>query len=137
MAPRKAVRVCTPAVMLSLITAVATVAIGLINLTGQVLTARTAGSAAAKAEIAAGKVEIVRTELQRSGASTTEKLDEIHTLVNSQYGIALALNADNARFKADKTKTKEDIEAAELAEKLYHEHRANQGRVDNKAKGPP
>jgi len=84
---------------------------------------------------AAKKVEEVRVELKAEDQKVAGKLVEIHTLVNSQYGIALALNASNARFRANNTGLKEDIAAAELAERLLREHKENQSQVDGQAKG--
>lgn len=58
------------------------------------------------------------------------QLKDVHTLVNSNMGIQLALNAANARWRADKENRPEDIEAAEKAEALLREHETKQAQVD-------
>jgi hypothetical protein len=65
------------------------------------------------------------------------KLDDLgkvaaatHTLVNSNMGTQLKLNAIMARRLSDLTKSPVDVEAALEAEKLYAAHMQNQDVVD-------
>lgn len=74
-----------------------------------------------KAAVAAIEVKEVKTTLATTGSATEVKLNEIaqvgvavHTLVNSNMGAQLKLNAVVSRRLAEITKDKEDIEAAEL-----------------------
>jgi len=68
---------------------------------------------------------VVAIETQKTGEKT-------HDLVNSQYGVQLRLGAELSRWKADKEPTKENLAAAKLAEKLFHDHEAKQAKVDAK-----
>ena len=86
-----------------------------------------------KAEVAAGKVEEVKTALVEKGEERDKKLDAIaetgdktHKLVNSAMTVQLKLNAVMSRRLADVTKTTEDEKAAELAESMLATHEANQ-----------
>lgn len=95
---------------------------------------------AEKADVAAAKVEEVKTTLVKADAKNDEKLDglakdtkDIHTLVNSGRGVTLRLNAELSRWKADQTKKPEDNQAATLAEREWHEHNTQQAKVDAKA----
>jgi hypothetical protein len=99
---------------------------------------------AEKAEVAAAKVEEVKTALGEKDTSTTIVLNEIvktgeqnvtmgkrnHQLLNSGHGLILKSNAELARWKADKENTPEYIAAAELAEKQYRDHEAKQNSLD-------
>ena len=83
------------------------------------------------------KVEEVKSTLARTGAATELKLIEIanvgiavHTLVNSNMGVQLKLNAVVSRRLAEITKDRADLAAAELAQGLLHEHEAKQAIVD-------
>lgn len=60
----------------------------------------------------------------------SRKLETVHKLVNSQMGIQLALNAANSRWRADMSKKKADIKAANEAEDLLREHERKQAKVD-------
>jgi hypothetical protein len=62
--------------------------------------------------------------------------DKTHTLVNSNMGVQLKLNALVSRRLADLTRDPADITAAELAERLYHEHQGKQAVVDSGSKTP-
>ena len=97
--------------------------------------------------IIAGCFAIVLEFMRRT---TTKKLDKIvetgektlvtgektHTLVNSNMGVQLRLNAGNARRVATYSKlagsptSSIDAEAATLAEKLLYEHDNRQSKVD-------
>lgn len=63
-------------------------------------------------------------------AKTGEKT---HTLVNSNMGVQLRLNAVLSRRLADMTKEPADIDAANLAEQLLSAHEGKQSIVDTKA----
>lgn len=58
------------------------------------------------------------------------QLSAIHKLVNSAMGVQLGINADLARWKADRTGNPEHVKAADKADKLYFEHEESQARVD-------
>jgi hypothetical protein len=57
--------------------------------------------------------------------------DNIHTLVNSQYGSALKISAVALRRVADTSKSVADIAAAVEAERLLTEHVNKQAIVDS------
>src|SRR5678815_2998734 len=97
----------------------------------------------AAAILVAAQVEKVRVDLVRQNAETTGKMDEIarvgvdtHTLVNSNMGVQLKLNAALSRRMANITKSNEDIQAAELAEIALAEHIKKQAIVDSGEKKP-
>lgn len=90
---------------------------------------------------AADKVAEVKVDLAKTSAITEKKLDKIeetgekvHTLVNSNMGVQLKLNAALASRIAEMTKDPEDIKAAALAQTLLHEHEAKQTLVDQEIK---
>jgi len=83
----------------------------------------------------------VATTLETTVAKQDEKLTSIaktgrdtHTLVNSNMGVQLRLNAELSRWKANETKLQIDKDAADLAEKLLDEHLAKQATVDERDK---
>lgn len=87
------------------------------------------------------KVEEVKQTLVVSEKKTSDQLTNIakvsedtHILVNSNMGVQLQLNMELSMWKADQTKLHADIEAANAAQKLYHEHMAKQAKVDASAK---
>ena len=87
---------------------------------------------------AAFKVAEVKTELRDSNVTTDATLKEIkktgvdtHTLVNSNMGVQLRLNAAVTGRLAEITKDPEDIKAANLARLMYEEHVAKQAIVDS------
>jgi len=82
------------------------------------------------ASLASTKVESVRTDLESTGEKTTEKLAEIHTLVNSAMGAALRMTAERSRRIADMTGLALDIEDANVAEQALRDHEAKQRRAD-------
>lgn len=94
---------------------------------------------ATRAKIAAIKVEDVRNTLVVTTDITTEKLDklakvtdDVHTLVNSNMGVQLRLNAELSRWKADNSKGDKLAEDAAIeAEKAYRDHMAKQHEVDS------
>lgn len=55
----------------------------------------------------------------------------IHTLVNSNMQAQLKISWIALKRLADETRNPTDIQAAEMAEKLYLEHEAKQTIVDN------
>lgn len=82
--------------------------------------------------VAAVKAAEVSDKLETTNKIVDTKLGEIHTLVNSQYGTALATIATDKRRIANDSKLPADILAAEDAEKLLAEHVAKQAVVDKK-----
>ena len=79
----------------------------------------------------------VAVELRATTSSTTARLQSLskttgdtHTLVNSNMGVQLHLNAAVSRRLASLTGDPDDAAAAILAEQLYHEHQAKQKVVD-------
>jgi hypothetical protein len=90
-------------------------------------------------ELAAVKVETVRTTLAENTEVADRKLDGIaavsvatHTLVNSNMGVQLKLNAVVTRRLAAVTNDPEDLKAADLSERLLREHEAKQAVVDSR-----
>jgi hypothetical protein len=69
-------------------------------------------------------------------ARQDEKLDTIHTLVNSSYSAQLKINATAMRRIADLTGHADDRKAAEQAERLYREHEAEQQKLAAAKAGP-
>jgi len=61
-----------------------------------------------------------------------EKLDSVHTLVNSVHGTSLRLAATLAERLARLTKDPVDIEAAEVTKKAADDHDEKQKQVDRK-----
>lgn len=98
------------------------------------------------AKAAAVKAEEVKEVLEEATETTDKKLqglaevaeeakktgDAIHVLVNSSMMAQLKISAVALRRIADLTKHAGDIAAAELAEKLLHEHEKKQAAVDAK-----
>lgn len=62
--------------------------------------------------------------------------EQVHTLVNSNMGTQLKLNAISLRRLATITSDPVDVDAAMLAEKLLKEHDAKQAAVDAKIQKP-
>jgi hypothetical protein len=92
---------------------------------------RTAIETKEAANKAAVKVEEVKTALKASDAHTDEKLDDIHTLVNSNFGVQLKISAIALRRLAGLTKDADDIAAAATADKALVEHERKQRIVDS------
>lgn len=90
------------------------------------------GEVKIKAAEAAEIVKEVKTNLEETNSAVDKKLTDIHTLVNSQLGVALKLNAANSRWRALQSGKAEDIQAAEQAEELLHKHENNQADLDLK-----
>jgi len=89
---------------------------------------------AEKVEEAAGKVEVVRQTLETTNRADTEKLDKIHTLVNSGSGVQKKIIAIALRRIARNSGDPEDIAAAELAETDLEQHNRQQAIVDGREK---
>lgn len=87
-----------------------------------------------KQAAAAVAVSEVKVNLAKSKISTDEKLSTIHSLVNSQLGVALKNNAMNARWRAESTGLPEDKQAADQAEDLLKQHERNQAEADKTKK---
>lgn len=114
-----------------------TLALGYMQYRTKSAVVSTAASAAQEVEQVAKKTEIVRTTLETSTAATDLKLDglakvakDTHTLVNSNMGVQLKLNAAVTMRLALLTKLPDDMQAAKLAEMMYKEHVAKQAVVD-------
>lgn len=111
------------------------------------LVAEKVDAAADKAAEAASKVAEVKVALAQSDTATihhlqgleagNEKLqqtsDKIHTLVNSNMGVQLKLNAAVTKRLADITKDDDDRKAADLAAVMLAEHEKKQETVDANA----
>ena len=83
-----------------------------------------------KANAAAAKVEEVKDVLHKADAQKIEKLDCIQAtaaetlkLVNGDMTEQLRLHAETAKKLADTTGHQSHFEIAELAEKMYEQHR--------------
>jgi len=99
-----------------------------------------ATQAAEMVQVAAVKVAAVKVALDKTTLATDEKLNGLanvakatHTLVNSNMGAQLLLNATLARRLAILTKDLGDEKAAALAESLYRDHQTKQAAVDASA----
>jgi hypothetical protein len=79
---------------------------------------------------AVAAAEVVATKLENTNQIVDTKLGAIHTLVNSQYGTALATIASDKRRIADKSGDPVDILAAKEAEERLAEHIVKQAVVD-------
>ncbi len=82
---------------------------------------------------AARQVEAVKETLVANTETTGNKLNSIHTLVNSQHGTALKALAAALRAVADLNPTVGSLAAAEEAQKASDEHETAQKRVDAEA----
>jgi hypothetical protein len=96
------------------------------------------GEAAEKVAEAAVKVDEVKTSLAASNFANEAQLNKIeatgektHTLVNSNMGVQLKLNAVSTRRLAVLTKDAVDEAAANLAEQTLKEHEGKQAIVDS------
>lgn len=99
------------------------------------LAKQTADQAAEKVrEVANVAADSVRAAEQRSDR-IMEKTNEIHTLVNSQYGLALALILEKAIRLAEVTHDPEDIKEVEKARMKVAEHESRQHVIDLRKEG--
>jgi hypothetical protein len=90
-----------------------------------------------KLDIVAAKAAIVAEKVEASTKQSTENLNitkDIHTLVNSQYGIALALIVEKASRIYEISKLEADRLELERAKEKLAEHEAKQHVVDTTAK---
>lgn len=78
------------------------------------------------------KVEEVKTTLTETSSIADGKLDKIHTLVNSAMGTQLETVAIALRRLAEGNPSKENLEAAKLADEKWSVHKDKQSTVDNK-----
>ena len=85
------------------------------------------------AEQAAGKVEAVKNTLDETTLSTDKKLNDIHTLVNSNMGVQLKIAATALKRIASMTSHPDDIAASNLANTKLAEHESKQNEVDQAA----
>jgi hypothetical protein len=72
----------------------------------------------------------VKQALEVHTTSQNEKLDTIHTLVNSALGVRMNAEATAKEALAQVVPTPENILAAEAARDEYHAHMAKQATVD-------
>lgn len=82
-------------------------------------------------KLAAVKVEQTKTTLAATTAVTNNKLNEIHTLVNSDHGITLRLWSTAVQRIADLTGKSEDQSLANEAKLQSEEHEKKQALVDS------
>ncbi len=87
--------------------------------------------------IATAKTDEVAAKLQDSTTATTAKIEEntaitkvIHSLVNNAMTVALSSVAELQRWKATQTKTMQDADLADKAERALAEHKAKQGAME-------
>ena len=73
-----------------------------------------------------------RDKLQTSMDETKATGDKIHILVNSSMSAQLKISMIALRRIAAMTGNADDIQAAEIAEQLFHEHELKQSMVDSK-----
>ncbi len=78
------------------------------------------------------RADRVAKELKKDNVVQSDKLDSIHTLVNSNMGTQLKIAAVAIRRVATMTNHADDMAAADLAEKLLAEHMHKQAVVDAK-----
>lgn len=112
-------------VKLALITMTGTFLTGLLSLATQWVVIR-GQTAAAKEAV------VVKDTLANKSVVTDEKLNSIHTLVNSDMGKQKLRTAQALRRIAGITKDHLDIAAAEDAEEEYQKHQRSQAIVDDK-----
>ena len=91
-----------------------------------------AGRSEIVAQVAAAdvKTDIARDELRDHQDKEKVALNEIHTLVNNDYGVLLKTAMFTTKRLAILTGFPDDIEAAGLAERAYNDHQAKQAVVD-------
>jgi hypothetical protein len=94
------------------------------------LAASHVAAVAAQTGVAAARVQEVKVDLHKANGVTNEKLDEIHTLVNSNLERSLKISALALRRVADLTGHAGDAEAAKVAEEALAEHQRKQKVVD-------
>jgi H+/gluconate symporter-like permease len=82
----------------------------------------------------AAKVEEVKTALVGSDAKTDQKLNEIHSLVNSKFTTLLKTNAIALRRVANVSKDKDDEAAAVYAETALADHEKEMAKDDDSLK---
>lgn len=70
-------------------------------------------------------------KIVQTGEKAAETGEKTHTLVNSNMGVQLKLNAYNSQIVAELRKNPEDIEAATLAKKMLLDHERKQTKVDS------
>lgn len=92
-----------------------------------------------RAERAEAKADKVVEVTKKSTQVTEKRLESIakvgektHTLVNSNMGVQLKLNAAVTKRLADLTNDADDRKAAELAQSMWEEHEKKQHAVDVK-----
>ena len=90
---------------------------------------------------AAVKSDAVAARADEKMDALTKVAGDTHTLVNSNMGAQLELNAVMSRRLADITRDPEDEKTAVLAAKMWVDHKSRQATVDAKdarpAGGPP
>jgi phosphoenolpyruvate carboxylase len=81
-------------------------------------------------KMAATKVEEAKTTLAANTAVQSQKLTEIHTLVNNDHGVSLRLAASALQRVADLTNRGEDQAIADEAKRMSDEHDSKQRVID-------
>lgn len=112
------------------------VCVSLLGLLAQIRTVEKLEVVAEKAEVAAVKVEEVKTALVEKDVKTESKLDSIHSLVDGAMSNQLRISWVALKRVAELTKLPEDIAVAEIAEKLWHEQEAKHIAEQAKNKEP-
>lgn len=87
------------------------------------------------AEKVAVEVKAVKDTLVEKGTKTDATLEKIHVLVNSGMIAQLKISAVALRRVAKLSNDVDDGAAADLAEKLLHEHERKQAIVDSSGPG--
>lgn len=84
----------------------------------------------------AGGVTITLAWMQNRTKQSVDKnakvTEDVHALVNSNFGVQLKVNEVLARRVADLTQNKADVEAADLAARLHREHMEKQSEIDGR-----
>lgn len=115
--------------LVALSTTISTIIIAWLNSRTRQAVERNANTMARAADDAAQRSETLHTTIE-AGAEKLENLARVgkdtHKLMNGRYGVQLRLAAGALRRLADVTKSKADLEAAQLAEQALAYHMANQ-----------
>ena len=98
---------------------------------------RTTREAAKRSDRVEAKTDEVKTTLAKTTSETTVKIDalavethSVHTLVNNQYGIALALILEKSLKLYANERTQENLDEVNRAKATLAEHVARQKKVD-------
>lgn len=127
----------TASVLVAATSTIATIAVAFLQMRTRNAVLDSASEAKGRDEVTAQKAEEVKATLEVHTAVTDARLSELksvahetHTLVNSNMGVQLKLNAAVTRRLAGLTGHADDLAAADLAEQMYQEHLKKQAQVD-------